>query len=178
MSSIPEVQKYIATIVGRIEEMPQVVRRNAESNRHTLLSLQHDQLLLGRDTSGNLFTPKYTEDPFFETKEQAKAYSNMKYFLLPMHNARLENPQMFANKPKDTPNLIVTGPFHESIDLLIATPGSDAYPSLLFYSNYAAAGAINAKYNNKVLGLAPKHLQWYWLEFTRKAMLDHLNGRR
>ena len=108
------------TIINNIRSVPKEIDESVSRNKDVLLSLNRDQMLLGRNAQGDLFTPTYLNDPYFKTKKRAEAYANMKYKLESGHKSLLwNNEQVYSNKPKDTPNLIVTGPFQNAMFITI-----------------------------------------------------------
>ena len=64
-----------------VNRVPEKVSEVVRENQEVLLSLNRDQMLLGRDAEGNILTPGYLDDPYFDTPEQAETYANMKYRL-------------------------------------------------------------------------------------------------
>lgn len=162
------IREYIEKVerlqqsIGRIpEKVSEVVRENQE----VLLSLNRDQMLLGRDAEGNTLTPGYLDDPYFDTPEQAEAYANMKYRLESDHRTRIENPTIYPDKDRNTPNLIVTGPFQDNMFIL---PESDSF---LIGSTYPEAKDIDSKYNGKVFGIAPASRDYFYRNYIHPALL-------
>lgn len=147
--------------LGRVDKTLDSV---VEKRKDVLLSLNKDQMLLGRNASGDLFKPGYMNDPYFDSPAQAKAYAAMKERLLPSHNARIENPTIYPAKPSDTPNLIVTGPFQNAMFILV-NPGN-----FTIGSTYVDAPDIERKYNNDVFGLAPGSAMFFYEAYIRPAL--------
>ncbi len=117
----------------------------------------------------NYFPPTYQQDPYFKTKDQADWYAGMKYRLEGEHRSFIWNPvYLYPEKPKNVPNLIVTGSFH---DHMFITTGNGQYT---IESTYVESKDIEKKYNNKVFGLAPKSKEYFWQEYLRKELLKHL----
>lgn len=164
---IRDLLKRYERIRKRIKTADDTIAKAVEKRKDVLLSLNRDQMLLGRNASGNLFTPGYLNDPYFDTPAQARAYAAMKERLLPSHNARIENPTIYPSKPSDTPNLIVTGPFQDS--MFIMTGGD----SFTIGSTYVDAPDIERKYNNDVFGLAPSSAMFFY-EYYIKPALERL----
>lgn len=69
-----------------------------------LADLQLEQWYEGRDRDGEYIRPFYSEDPYFKTEKQAKAYAEWKQRITP-------NPK----RPEDVPNLIINGYFYSTI---------------------------------------------------------------
>lgn len=82
------------------KELETIVEQNAE----TIADLQRDQMLEGRGVDGEYIRPFYSEDPYFKSVEAAERYAEWKERITP-------NPQ----RPKDVPNLIINGAFHNSL---------------------------------------------------------------
>ena len=161
---------YFETLRTRIENVPEVVEALVFQYQDVLLSLNRDQMLLGRNTDGELFTPDYLSDPYFKTKEQAVVYANMKYALEGIHRQRLSTAINYPDKPKNTPNLIVTGPFQ---DQMFITAGADHFT---IGSRYREADDIERKYENKVFGLAPLSKEYFYLGFLKLSIWRYING--
>lgn len=77
-------------------------------NSETIADLQRDQMLEGRGADGEFIRPYYSENPYFKTKESAERYALWKEKITP-------NPQ----RPRDVPNLIINGYFHDSLSAKI-----------------------------------------------------------
>lgn len=161
---IRDLIKEYGKIRKRIKTVDGTVAKVVDKRKDVILSLNRDQMLLGRNASGNLFTPGYLQDPYFDTPAQAQAYAAMKERLLPSHNARIENPTIYPAKPKDAPNLIVTGPFQDSMFIMA---GGDSFT---IGSTYVDAPDIERKYNNDVFGLAPSSSLFFYEHYIRPAL--------
>jgi hypothetical protein len=148
--------------------IPGAVAATVARTSDVLLDLNKDQMLQGRDADGNVLTPGYLQDDYFETREQALRYLRMKIMLENVHlgRRRFTGVQLYPDKNSNTPNLIVTGPFHNGMFIRVT---QDAYT---IDSSYADADDINAKYNNRVYGLAPKSREFYYFGFIRRAILE------
>jgi hypothetical protein len=81
-------------------EMEEIVNAYAPD----LGDLQREQWYEGRGRDGDYIRPFYSEDPYFETPKQAKAYAAWKQKITP-------NPK----RPEDVPNLIINGYFYSSL---------------------------------------------------------------
>lgn len=164
-NKIEQLRKLSQTI----SSVPQIVDNVVSDNKDILLSLNRDQMLLGRDNEGNILSPSYLLDPYFKTQEAALNYARMKYSLEQQHKSLIWNPvYLFPDKDKNTPNLIVTGLFQ---DHLFITTGSGKYE---ISSTYIDSSDINRKYNNKVFGLAPQSRNYFWLEYIKPILLKAL----
>lgn len=157
------IKKY-ERIQRKLKKVDDTVAGVVAKRKDVLLSLNRDQMLLGRDSSGNLLAPGYMDDPYFDTPAQARAYAAMKERLLPSHNARIENPTIYPAKPSDTPNLIVTGPFQNA---MFVTAGGDSFT---VGSTYVDSPDIERKYGGKVFGLAPSSSMFFYEHYIKPAL--------
>lgn len=124
-----------------------------------LLELIKDQLYSGLDGEGNSLRPTYQEDPYFKSRDAAQRYSDWKDSLV----QRTHNP-LFTQRPKGTPNLIITGGWF--YDTLVA----DAQPEgLVIRSDSPLISVLESKYSDYLLRLSPLALEYYVTErlFTR-----------
>jgi len=145
------------------------------SNQDVLLDLNRDQLLYGRDANGDVITPDYMSDPYFDKfKNPMKAasnYKNMKRKLEDAHRGMIKylGVQLFPDKKDDTPNLIVTGTWF--MDHLFINIGTDKYE---IGSTGKAADDIQNKYEgygHPVFGLALKSKEYFYFGWIRPAIL-------
>lgn len=170
MAAIQSIIDRLQAKSDAIKEVPATIFRTVKEKEDILLSLNKDQLLLGRNAKGDSLSPNYLEDPYFKTKQAAEAYARMKDALLPMHMTRLWNPQLYTDKTRLTPNLIVRGDFQ---DAMYITTGSNA---ITIGSLYKDASNINAKYNNLVFGIAEQSNLFFYVEYLRIALIQSLNA--
>jgi hypothetical protein len=168
MGTVRKVWEHYARAYGSIPgTVSSVVARTAD----VILDLNKDQLLQGRDADGELLSPTYTGDPYFETPEAGKFYKNargylrMKQLLEAAHRGRIGIVELYGEKPADVPNLIITGPYHDS--MFIRVTGD----TFTIDATYEDADDINAKYKGRVYGVAPKSRDYYWFGFVRDAIL-------
>lgn len=152
-------------VIGGISD---VVGDVVSRERGVLLSLNKDQMLLGRNTDGKPFRPTYLNDPYFKTREQAKAYAAMKKKLESEHHARIENPTLYPEKSPNTPNLIVTGPFQDGMFITTDTK------SFLIGSTYADSDEIESKYDNLVFGISPESKKFFYEHYIHPELLKLL----
>ncbi|MCL1933052.1 MAG: hypothetical protein FWF53_04465 [Candidatus Azobacteroides sp.] len=144
-------------------------------NRDVLLDLNRDQLLYGRDAKGEVLTPEYTNDPYFDKfKNPTKAASNYKKMKRASEDfhygmIRYSGVQLFPNKNDDTPNLIVNG--SRFMNHLFINTGSDQYE---IGSTGIAADDIQKKYEgygHPIFGLAPASKKYFYFGWVRPAIL-------
>lgn len=145
------------------------------SNQDVLLDLNRDQLLYGRDAKGNVLTPGYMEDPYFDKyKDPIKAasrYKNRKRALEDDHWEMIRYPgvQFFPDKSDDTPNLIIDGSLFMSY--LYVKASGDKYE---LGSTGQAADDIQKKYEgfgHPVFGLALASKKYFYFGWIRSAIL-------
>lgn len=82
------------------KEMTDIIVEYAD----VLGDMQREQMSEGRGVDGEYIRPFYSEDPYFKTKAQAKAYAEWKQRITP-------NPK----RPFDVPNLLINGYFYRSL---------------------------------------------------------------
>lgn len=83
------------------------VADSVNETKEAMLTLNRMQLLRGLTKDGNYLSPKYSEDPFFKSKESAKRYAQWKKRIEPIK----------TDRPEDVPNLYIIGVFHSKIDV-------------------------------------------------------------
>lgn len=166
MGTIKQIRDRYAQAYSSLSD---VVSETVAKTADVILDLNRDQMLYGRDADGEVFTPGYLQDPFFETKAEAEHYLRMKMFLENVHKGRVRytGVQLFPDKNANTPNLIVTGPFQNS--MFIRTT-KDSYT---IDSSYVEADEINDKYRGRVYGLAPRSKEFYYTNWLRPAIMRH-----
>lgn len=152
----------------RIETIPDTINQAVAQDADEMLSLRKDEILLGRNSDGEPFTPSYTDDPYFHSREAAIAYGERKYRLLSLHNMRIEHVLGYPNKDDDTPNLIVRGDFQDG---MFIHAGGDTHE---IGSTYEDAGAIDSKYDHKVFPLGPEARAYFWKYILFPACYNHL----
>ena len=170
MGTVKQIRDRYGDALKGISE---VVSKTANDNKDVLLSLNRDQMLLGRNNAGDTFTPGYLNDPYFKTQAKAQAYKKMKIGLEKQHSGRMRfsNVQLYPNKDSDTTNLIVTGPFQDSMYITLS---SGEYT---LGSTYVDASDINAKYNNAVFGLAPRSKEYFYKYWIHPAIVKYLKEK-
>jgi len=110
-------------------------------NKQQILEMNKDQLWAGENTEGMPIRPSYFEDPFFKTRQQARAYANWKQRITP-------NPK----RALGTPNLFINGYYYNSQDLQVQ--GTD----VVYTSTLIGGEDIDVKYRN-IRGLTPINMQ-------------------
>lgn len=167
------IQDYLnryETIRSRVLNFNSILSEAVSQFGDIIVELNKDQMLLGRDTDGKPFTPSYLADPYFKTKAQANWYANMKYALESQHKSRLNYPQLYPDKNKDTPNLIVIGNFQDG---MFITVNGDTHR---IDSTYIDSPDIEDKYNKKVFGLTKESKEFFYREFLRDFLIENIYG--
>ena len=154
--NIDDKLDYITVKQQRVDNWPEVIAWQVDEYGYELLELNKDQMLLGRNAEGEEFEPTYLNDPYFKSPAAAQAYAAMKYGLEFVHKSRLTFPLNYPDKPKDVPNLIVTGNFQDGMFLKTTAD------SFIIDSRYDESRDIERKYNNKVFGLTPLAKEFWW----------------
>lgn len=166
---------YVTERQKRVDNWPEVIETIVARYGHELVGLNQCQLLLGRNTDGELLTPTYLNDPYFKTNAQAQSYAAMKRRLEWAHRPRLIFPLNYPNKPSDTPNLIVRGNFYDGMYITRTAEDFTIGSKPLAPLTLADADDIEQKYNNKVFGLAPLSIEFWWNYRLRQELYDYIN---
>src|ERR1041384_7595437 len=85
------------------------VADSVDETKEAMIELNRKQLLRGLDNDGEYLSPKYSEDPYFKSKESAARYAAWK--------KRIEPEK--TDRPEDVPNLYIIGTFHSSIKISV-----------------------------------------------------------
>lgn len=172
--NIDDKLAYITEKQMRVDNWPEVIEFCVQNWFYELVDLNRDQLLLGRNTDGELLSPTYLADPYFKSKEQAQDYFNWKQSMEQYHRMRLTFPLNYPDKPSTTPNLIINGHWvHDTMHLI--------HSSDWFAINIADQELqmdIERKYNRKVFGLAPLSVEFWWNHRLRQELSDYINFRK
>ena len=148
-----------------------VIAETVDNNKEVILSLNKDQMLLGRNAEGKEFTPSYLNDDYFRSPESAMRYAEMKYRLEAEHKMRISHPTLYPDKGKDTPNLIVTGLFQDG---MFITSNRDSFT---IDSNYIESADIERKYGGLVFGLSPESKAFFYDHYLKKKLINLLKRR-
>jgi hypothetical protein len=165
MGTIRQVKEKFENAYNSI---PDAVAETVQRTSDVLLDLNKDQLLAGRDADGNVLNTGYLQDPYFLTQKMAMSYLRKKIRLDGAHRERISFPgaHLFPEKHVNTPNLIITGAFQDS--MFIKTT-KDSYS---IGATYEDADAISAKYNHRIYGEAPQSKTFYYFNYIRDAILS------
>jgi hypothetical protein len=108
------VRDIINNMYAVLDEIPRVVDNAILKHEAEIVAMSNQQLLEGKDERGNDLRPLYTEDPYFKSQKQARAYIEYK--------KRISPP---ANRNPNAPNLYINGYYHRSRG--IVQEGEDMY---------------------------------------------------
>ena len=133
-----------------------------DSNLLFLVELQKFQLLAGQNSIGEYLSPTYIEDSYFKSKDSAKRYSDFKESL-----SQETNTEIYKKKPKDVPNLIITGSL--IYNTIYAKTGSDY---IEISARSSIIGKLEAKYKN-LFGINKTG----WDYFSDKYLIPQLNDK-
>ena len=154
----------IEKVKDNIDSLDSVISDVVRGHSDVILSLNKDQMLLGRDADGKVLTPSYWDDPYFESRAKANRYAGMKYKLESKHRSRIEHPTLYPDKDKDTPNLIVTGLFQDGMFIQVDDN------SHTIGSSYIESDAIESKYRGVVFGLSPESREYFYKNYLFKRL--------
>lgn len=93
-----------ATVVKLKGELLQQASHLVARQAPVLLELQRDQMYAGLDARGRYISPRYSQDPWFKSRESAARYAAWKASLHQRRPASYLPP-----RPEDVPNLIING---------------------------------------------------------------------
>lgn len=162
----------------RVDNWPEVIEYCVQNWYYEILDLNRDQLLLGRNTDGELLSPTYQNDPYFRTSAQAQSYARFKRALERFHRMRLTFPLNYPDKPADTPNLIIRGNFQDGMYIKFDAESFTIGSRPLAPMTITDAADIERKYNRKVFGLAPLSVEFWWNHRLRQELSDYINFRK
>lgn len=135
---------------------------SVEETKDEIISLNRMQLLRGLTKEGDYLSPKYSEDPFFKSKESAQRYAAWKKKIEPVK----------TDRPEDVPNLFITGVFHNEIKI-------DVNASEYTFSNSASfASSVEGKFKD-IYGMTTEsksetYIPEYLLPAVKKKVINKL----
>jgi hypothetical protein len=150
----------MATILGLYNRLQQVdtdkiAQETIEGTEEEINEYNLQQLIDGKTNEGTDISPSYFEDPYFDTWEQAKAYSDWKDKISPISRRR-----------PGIPNLFINGYYHASRKVQIVGD------KIIYGSTWNEGIEIENKYEN-LDGLNPESRRIYIPEVLRPAF-NHL----
>jgi hypothetical protein len=171
------VRQYYERFHRFYTTLPDAISQEVERTSDVLLSLNEDQLLYGRDAKGNVLTPDYMDDPYFEGDLKAAArYKRKKEKYEDIHWGRIRftEAKLFPDKNGSTPNLLING--NRFMNHLFINTNRESYG---IASSGIVAGDIERKYaayGHPVYGLAPVSAEYYYFGYLRpNAIVRHFN---
>lgn len=125
-----------------------------------VLTLNQEQLLEGKLSSGEDITPTYFDDPYFKTPEAAKKYSDWKDKITP-------NPK----RKSGTPNLFIIGTFHRSLGLEVE---GENYS---YVSTFEKEIDIVRKFSEEIYGLSEEKREILIEEKLEELFFDKVHEK-
>jgi hypothetical protein len=132
--TLHELQRRLKSFSLEVE-----VADSVNETKDEMLNLNRMQLLRGLTKDGDYLSPKYSEDPFFKSKESAKRYAAWKKKIEPVK----------TDRPEDVPNLFIVGVFHGKIDV---KANANEYT---FTNSASFASGVESKFKD-IYGLTPE----------------------
>lgn len=135
---LTQLHSNLTDVIDNIESI--VLDLAMEANP-SIVELNQEQMYEGKTSEGNDISPKYSENPYFKTKESAARYAEWKMKITPN-----------KDRNKDVPNLYINGGFYESII-------SDKTDKEITQKTTSALGRKIISEHKDVLGLNKKSLK-------------------
>ncbi len=129
-----------------------------DRNGTAVADLNRKQLHKGISTDGKQLSPKYSEDPWFKTREAAARYAAWKK-------------SIFPEMEFDVPNLIITGVFHKSISVKASNK------TVTYNASASFANGIQSKYQGKALGLTIESKATVWTDIVKPDLLSQTRDK-
>lgn len=133
----------------------EIARKSIEGTEEEIREYNLQQLLDGKTNEGIDISPTYFEDPYFDTYEQAKAYSDWKDRISPMSIRR-----------PGVPNLFINGYYHNSRRVRIVGD------KIIYDSDWNEGKEIEQKFKN-INGLNPDSRKKF-IPFVLRPVFNHL----
>lgn len=96
-----------------------------QQNKNLFVSYITEQLYSGVDGNENYLRPTYLDDPWFNTEEAGRWYKKPRWYMA--WKAHITPPAVsftgIAARPRDVPNLIISGTFYDSIQAVDVSGG-------------------------------------------------------
>lgn len=174
--NIAGLHSRLTELQRRLETLPDALADCIEYNKDELLQLRKDEMLLGRDSDGHPFTPGYTEDPYFKSKQAANAYADYKHSIQSLQSGWIQHPLNYPNKDSNTPNLRQTKAKYHPMgfqDQMFIQTGRESF---IIGSTFQGASEMDAKYNRKLYPLGPLAKEYFWRYILLRWLRNHLYG--
>jgi hypothetical protein len=149
----------VAELVRRLKkiDITKIAGDSLQRNSDKVRELNIQQLMQGLNAEGQPLSPKYSDDPYFKSRESALRYARWKK-------------KLFPETPFDTPNLIIIGTYHNSIT------AKRMGNQVQFRASATFASSIAAKYGNKELGLSPDSKTTAYNEIVRPDLVTGIKN--
>jgi hypothetical protein len=136
MSSVEELIEQLKQLTELIKSAGnEAIVKNTEE----IEAMNRGQLLKGINTDGELL-PRYIDDPYFKTPEQALRYQAWKSNISPD-----------SSKPKEVMDFYINGQFHNTIEL---TANGNEFK---IDSDSDISNSVEGKTGGKAIGLSPEN---------------------
>ncbi len=132
-----------------------IIDETMKENLDALEAKNRDQLLAGKNRSGDDIFPTYLQDPYFKTPQAAQRYSDWKDKITPGHGRK-----------SGVPNLYITGQYHKSRNISISG-------DVIHYEATFLGPEIDKKYGSQVAGLGGDFKK----EFISETLRPTLNKK-
>lgn len=139
-------------------DLPEIVADIAEEHEAELAQMNREQLLAGKDNQGR-YLIKYTDDPFFKSREAAIRYMNWKKHISPN-----------KDKPADVADFFISGYTHGTIF------ANRQGKSIVFDSTGRFNASILQKTNGAYLGLNEESRKQGWITIFRVPAIHKINA--
>ena len=155
----------------------EIIQNEVAQTSDVLLDLNRDQMLYGRDAKGEVLTPDYITDPYFGENYRNPLRAAIEYMKMKEEKEdthwgmiRYVGVQLFPDKSKYTPNLIVNGNWF--MNYLFINVSGDQYT---IGSSGIKSSDIESKYErygHPIFGLALESKKYYYFGWIRPAILN------
>lgn len=112
-----EIAEFSTCFSRFVDGFETKVINEIQRNKNAMVGYITEQLYSGVDGNGNYLHPTYLQDPYFNTEQAGRWYKKPQWYMAwknhitPPARAYIGIPP----RPKDVPNLIISGTFYDSI---------------------------------------------------------------
>lgn len=166
---IGDVANIISKIAEGVEEA--CIKCLSDNSGIVVLSVT-EQLICGQDGKGELLTPTYDDDPYFEEKgiwyHRNEDYKKWKMEITPPRTSGMLS--KLPPRPDEVPNLTISNKFHREINakrngnVLDVDPGKGDGPAIV--EKYA-------EYGHDILTLGPTAVEYFNETYMLPAIQKH-----
>lgn len=163
--------KQVADIMQKISDgFESACAQCLADNRGVVTDAVREQLYSGQDGAGNLLSPSYDDDPYFQEegpwKGRAADYREWKMHITPpQQNFML--PIGLPPRPDNIPNLFINGKFYSEIN------GSMSGDVLVIDPGIGNGLDIVGKYGDMILNIGPTAVEFFNKHFMFPAISEH-----